>query len=536
MLKNLSVSMKLWLILIVSIAGLSANQLYSLYALKAELLDSRQTKIKELVETAYSLIEGSYQQLGDTPEARAQAKELVRRLGYAQKGYFWINDENLILVMHPKKPAKEGKDMTNVRDGDGQLHWQAMRNIVLSQGEGLVNYSYLGPKNPEPQPKISYVKGFKPWGWVVGTGVYVNDLNAHFWNRASVAIGVAVASTLAVAVLIMMIARNIIQPVQALSTPMAEAAEGRLRNRIKERRRDEFGALGEAFNNMLAGQTSLISQLSDACGQLTSTASTLLNTTDSTQQGVQRQFEEVDQLATAMDEMSSTIHEVAHHATQTADATRQASDEAEDGKHAVTGAIESIQQLAQEVESTADSLKQLDAQCHEIGAVVEVIETISEQTNLLALNAAIEAARAGDQGRGFSVVADEVRSLAMRTQQSTVEIQTMIQNLQNGAQQAVAVMNRSMQKSGDSVERAQQAGEVLNRIVDQVQTINDMSTQIATAAEEQSAVSDEMTRGLHQIRDVSSETSEGAETMASNSRELNRMVSTFQRSIGRFEV
>lgn len=536
MLKNLSVSMKLWLILLVSLAGLTANQLYSLYALKSELMDSRQEKIQELVDTAHSLIEGSYQRLGNTEAARKEAKELVRQLSYAEKGYFWINDENLILVMHPKKPAKEGNSMANIRDGDGKLHWQAMRDIVRQNGEGLVHYSYLPPGSDESKAKISYVKGFKPWGWIVGTGVYVTDLNALFWNRASVAIVVAGFSLLAVALLILMIARNIVQPVQALSSPMAEAAQGRLRSRIKTGRKDEFGRLGEAFNDMLTGQTSLIRQLSDACGQLTTTASTLLNTTDNTQQGVQRQFEEVDQLATAMDEMSSTIHEVAHHATQTADATRQATRQADEGQQAVAGAIESIQQLASEVESTAGSLQKLDSQCHDIGAVVEVIETISEQTNLLALNAAIEAARAGDQGRGFSVVADEVRSLAMRTQQSTVEIQAMIQSLQQGAQSAVDVMNRSLEKSSDSVERAQQAGEVLNAIVAQVQTINDMSTQIATAAEEQSAVSDEMTRGLHQIRDVSSETSEGAETMAHNSRELNRMVNAFESSIGRFEV
>jgi len=535
-LKNLSVSMKLWLILLVSVIGLAANQLYSLYALKAELMDSRQEKIRELVDTAHSLIEGSYKELGNTPEAKAQARELVRRLSYAEKGYFWINDENLILVMHPRKPEREGRDMTNVRDGDGKHHWQAMRDTVRQNGEGLVHYSYLPPNSSESQAKISYVKGFKPWGWIVGTGVYVTDLNALFWNRASVAIAVACLSLLAVAALIVLIARNIIQPVQALSAPMADAASGNLRGRIKDNRRDEFGGLGKAFNNMLKGQTSLISQLSDACGQLTNTATTLLSTTDNTQRGVQRQFEEVDQLATAMDEMSSTIHEVAHHATQTADATRQATREAHDGQQAVQGAVNAIQQLATEVETTASSLQHLDSQCHDIGAVVEVIETISEQTNLLALNAAIEAARAGDQGRGFSVVADEVRSLAMRTQQSTVEIQGMIQALQQGAQGAVQVMNRSLEQSSDSVARARSAGEVLERIVEQVQTINDMSTQIATAAEEQSAVSDEMTRGLHQIRDVSSATSDGAETMAHNSRELNRMVSSFENSIKRFEV
>jgi len=535
-LKNLSVSMKLWLILLVAIAGMGANQLYSLYALKIELMESRQEKIEELVDTAYSLIAGSYKRLGNTHEAREEAKELVRQLSYSTKGYFWINDENLILVMHPKKPAKEGKDMTNVQDGTGQYHWQAMRSVVQRNGEGLVRYSYLGPKSTEPQPKISYVKGFQPWGWIVGTGVYVDDLNALFWNRAQVSLFVAGISLLAVALLIWLISNNIIQPVQALSAPMAEAAQGKLRNRINSKRKDEFGGLGDAFNNMLAGQTSLIRQLSEACHQLTSTAGTLLSTTSSTQQGVQRQFEEVDQLATAMDEMSSTIHEVAVHATQTADATQKATQQAEQGQHAVNGAITSIKQLADEVESTAGSLQQLDSQCHEIGAVVEVIETISEQTNLLALNAAIEAARAGDQGRGFSVVADEVRSLAMRTQQSTVEIQAMIQRLQSGAQEAVGVMNRSLEKSSDSVGRAQDAGDVLQQMVDQMQTINDMSVQIATAAEEQSAVSDEMTRGLHQIRDVSSATHEGAETMAKNSQELNRMVSSFETSIGRFDV
>jgi methyl-accepting chemotaxis protein len=257
---------------------------------------------------------------------------------------------------------------------------------------------------------------------------------------------------------------------------------------------------------------------------------------EETKRDTLQQQSETSQVVTAMNEMTATVQEVARHATEAAAAASNADHASVDGKKVVLSTMNAIEALSSEVHSAANVISQLEKDSENIGTVLDVIKGIAEQTNLLALNAAIEAARAGEQGRGFAVVADEVRTLASRTQQSTQEIQTMIENLQVGAQSAVKVMDESRAKAEDSVSQAAKAGGSLEEITHSVSQINDMNTQIATAAEEQSAVAEEINRNIVNISEIVDRTADGANQTSIASEELASLAAQLQQLVNQFKV
>ena len=286
---------------------------------------------------------------------------------------------------------------------------------------------------------------------------------------------------------------------------------------------DMIGEIIDAFNMMASNLRDMIGQISGATTQLAAAAEQTSTITDETSQGVQAQQAEIDSIASAMDEMTSTVQEVARNAADASNAADAADSEAKNGALVATEAIGGIDSLVTEVDEAASVIRNLEQESENIGSVLDVIRGIAEQTNLLALNAAIEAARAGEQGRGFAVVADEVRTLASRTQQSTQEIQDMIQRLQSGAGNAVKVMEGAQGQAQASSELVEKAAESLASIAGSVSAINDMNTMIASAAEEQSAVAGEMQSNMRNIREVADRSADGAQQTAQASEELARL-------------
>jgi aerotaxis receptor len=264
-------------------------------------------------------------------------------------------------------------------------------------------------------------------------------------------------------------------------------------------------------------------RIGEFAGQLERTAQDTAATAEQTHAGIRRHQSETDQVATAMNEMSATVHDVARNANETAQATRDANTESQHGQEIVRETIAAIERLADEVDKASGVIKKLEKDSENIGSVVDVIRNIAEQTNLLALNAAIEAARAGEQGRGFAVVADEVRTLASRTQQSTQEIQNMIEGLQAAARDAARVMEDGRNKAANGVQQVAKTGESLTSIAAAVDRIAGMSAQIATASEEQSAVAEEINRNILNITRVVDETAEGASNTATASENLLKL-------------
>jgi methyl-accepting chemotaxis protein len=299
---------------------------------------------------------------------------------------------------------------------------------------------------------------------------------------------------------------------------------------------DMIGEIIDAFNHMGANLRNMIGKISGATTQLAAAAEETSSITEETSRGVQAQQAEIDSIASAMNEMTATVQEVARNAADASSAADKADREAKSGALVATEAIGGIDSLVAEVNSASSVIRNLEQESENIGSVLDVIRGIAEQTNLLALNAAIEAARAGEQGRGFAVVADEVRTLASRTQQSTQEIQDMILRLQDGAVNAVKVMEAAQGKAQSSSDLVEKAAESLAMIAGSVSSINDMSAMIASAAEEQRSVAAEMQSNMNNIREVADRSADGAQQTAQASEELARLAAEQQALMAQFKM
>ncbi|WP_053152053.1 methyl-accepting chemotaxis protein [Pseudomonas sp. Pf153] len=332
------------------------------------------------------------------------------------------------------------------------------------------------------------------------------------------------------------ITRQITRPLSETLTVVERIANGDLSHNIIVTRRDELGVLQQGIARMGVTLRDLIGGIRDGVTQIASAAEELSAVTEQTSAGVNSQKVETDQVATAMHEMTATVQEVARNAEEASQAAAAADGEARAGDQVVNEAIAQIERLASEVVRSTDAMTMLQQESDKIGSVMDVIKSVAEQTNLLALNAAIEAARAGEAGRGFAVVADEVRGLAQRTQKSTEEIEGLVAGLQNGTQQVAAVMNNSRSLTDSSVALTRKAGASLENITRTVSNIQSMNQQIAAAAEQQSAVAEEISRSIINVRDVSEQTAAASEETAASSVELARLGNQLQMMVSHFRV
>ncbi|MBK1650416.1 methyl-accepting chemotaxis protein [Rhabdochromatium marinum] len=400
-----------------------------------------------------------------------------------------------------------------------------IRYSDLFQGQGLVITAPLTLAGNEGQWSI---------GMALPLDAVLADSNALIFQLTLI----GVAGLVLLIGVILLLGRSVSVPLRRVGTALGDIAsgEGDLTRRLPVDGKDEIALISANFNAFAGKIQTLIAQVTGAISQLAAAAEQLNMTSEGTKDQIQRQQAETDQVATAMNEMTATVQEVAAHANSAAQAARESDLEARQGSGVVRETIEAIEALAREVEQAAGVIHRLEADSDEIGKVLDVIRGIAEQTNLLALNAAIEAARAGEQGRGFAVVADEVRSLASRTQDSTKEIQSMIERLQGGANSAVTAMQQGQVRSNETVEKAGRAEQSLASIGEAITRINDMNTQIASAAEEQSAVAEEIDRNLTNIVQVVDSTAQSSVQIASSSEGLSKLAAELQTLVGQFKV
>ncbi|MFJ9992343.1 methyl-accepting chemotaxis protein [Pseudomonas putida] len=397
---------------------------------------------------------------------------------------------------------------------------------------------------------IAQIAGEKALQAMVGQGqilldnsqrltVSQTEVRNHDAQQAKLLLGAAAALALLFGVIAAWaITRQIIVPLRQALGAAERVASGDLSQgqQLDIERRDELGQLQASMQRMTQGLRDLISGIGDGVTQIASAAEELSAVTEQTSAGVNNQKVETDQVATAMNEMAATVQEVARNAEQASEAALMADQQAREGDRVVGEAIAQIERLANEVGNSSEAMNQLKTESDKIGSVLDVIKSVAQQTNLLALNAAIEAARAGEAGRGFAVVADEVRSLAQRTQQSTEEIEELIASLQNGTQRVSSVMDSSRELTDSSVELTRRAGSSLDTITRTVSSIQSMNQQIATAAEQQSAVAEEINRSVMNVRDISDQTSAASEETASSSVELARLGTHLQGLVARFRL
>ncbi|WP_263145285.1 methyl-accepting chemotaxis protein [Pseudomonas sp. RIT-PI-AD] len=330
--------------------------------------------------------------------------------------------------------------------------------------------------------------------------------------------------------------RQIVPPLRQTVERVRRVAAGDLTGDIHSDRRDELGLLQRSMQEMSRNLRELVGGITHGVTQLSTAAEALSAVSGQTSAGVSQQRSEVDQVATAMNEMASTVQEVARNAEEASRAAQAADDKARRGSAVVGDSVRQTQVLAQDIDQLGEAMVRLTQESEKIGSVVDVIKNVAEQTNLLALNAAIEAARAGEQGRGFAVVADEVRSLAQRTQGSTQEIESLIAALQAGAGEASQLMERSRERTDTTVAFARQTEASLAEINQAVSHIQQMNQQIATAAEEQSAVAEEINRSVVNVRDIADQSATGSEQTAASTLELARLGTQLQTLVTRFKV
>lgn len=354
----------------------------------------------------------------------------------------------------------------------------------------------------------------------------------------STLISSAVVVTILLVLGVITVMRLIVRRLNLLNERMFDIAEGDgdLTKKLDTHGNDEIAKVGESFNRFVARIHDVICELKSASTRLSVASEQMARSSDHSLTSMQNLRSETEQVATAMTEMTATVREVAHNVESAAEAAQQSDTEARKGHEVVAGTTRSINGLASEVKKAAEVIQKLAADTQNIGSILDVIRGIADQTNLLALNAAIEAARAGDQGRGFAVVADEVRTLAQRTQESTEEIQRMIEQVQTGASNAAQVMENGREMAEKSVKEASAAGSSLEAITSAARTISDLNTQIASAAEEQSSVSAEIDRNIHNISSAAGETTQHAQEVAAASSELNQLMSDLNSLVKQFRI
>ncbi len=467
-------------------------------------------------------------------------------LGANQKLYSGAGEMALIggngrIVAYTKDPSKFGEKVSDILDS------QQIANMAnLKRGE--VTYTV-----DKVQGRIEL---YLPFGigqtdarWTLMLQLPLNAVMADLQKlqadldtqRKSDTFGMAMVGLLIAGIgllVIWLVGHGIARPLKQMVAMLDDIAqgEGDLTRRLTSDRADELGSIAKGFNTFLAKLQAMITQVVTSVQSVSDSSEHTADIAIRTNTGVHKQMAEIDQVATAVHEMTATAQDVARNATQAAQAASHADQAASQGMQIVRDTSTSIGALAVEIGRAVGVVQTLAKDSENINAILTAIRGIAEQTNLLALNAAIEAARAGEQGRGFAVVADEVRNLAQKTQKATEEIQTMIQQLQQGTRDVVRVMEDSQNRTDESVQHAAKAAEALETITRAVSVINDMNTQIASAAEEQSAVADDINRNVINIGQVANEVAGGADESSAASADLTKLAEQQRRLINQFRV
>lgn len=485
---------------------------------RQELIESRQDELKAYLLMGRTAIQSLYES-DKNGENIPQAKHMLESMRFADDGYFFAYNSQGVNTMHAIKPSLEGKNLYDLKDDNGVPVIAGL--IDASQkGDGFLYFSWHKPSIDAQAPKLGYAEHLSKWDWVLGTGIYIDDVDqlvaqyrvereANIMSDIGFAVMVSVLGLIITIIIISLVVNKSLLPLTNMAQRLHDVAQGGgdLTRRLETKGHDEVAQLGQAFNTFMDKMQPLIKDIQNNSVSVMQAAHDLDAHTSKSSQTMQHHSQETEKVVTAVTEMAATSREVANNTNLTSDSINEANQQIQDAQQEVAEAMRSINELVAEVNIASDAIESLSDQTHQITSVIEVIGGIAEQTNLLALNAAIEAARAGEQGRGFAVVADEVRSLASRTQSSTEEINEMLRALQNGVKKAVSTMSASQQRGEKTVQDSSVIQQRLGGIETSVRTIHDMGIQTAAAAEEQSAVAEDINQNLVAIQHIVEELS-----------------------------
>jgi len=619
--KSLPINAKLFLMVSVVLAGVLALVIFVFAPeIERQMLSDKKEKLKNLVETMQTGIEGIYKQSQSgaitEEDAKTRIIDLVNATRYQGKEYYFICDTDIKIVTNPIRPQMAGKDASEIKDADGLAIYKEFVKASDNSTGGYVFYRQLKPGDPLPKPKLSYVKKLAGWNWIIGTGIYIDDLDvqvADFKQDLYINLAIFIFFAYLIAYLL---ASRISKNISLVSAAADKVSQGDFDIVIDIKSDDEAGRLAKAFNSMVAYIKTSINEINEKTraaekasleyqqaqieikdhnlylernskrlleqmqkfakgdltiqlepekkdeigdifiafsqavqalhGMISDLYDTITTSSDSTKQisasteevsiGAQSLMQQSNEIASAIEEMTSTISENASNATKAAKLSEQALSSAGDSRRIVKETVDGIGRISEVVLSSANTIEELGKSSSEIGEIIQVINDIADQTNLLALNAAIEAARAGEQGRGFAVVADEVRKLAERTTKATKEIAQMIKRIQQDTAEAVtAIANGKVE-----VERGKglvlQADASLQTIMDQTSTVSSMITMVADANEQQFKASEDVSKAIIGISNVAEESVSAVNEIARSISDLSSLASTLQEIIDHFII
>lgn len=557
---SLSIKQKLLLLSLVPVVVLGlvltaftvfqVNQLAEsrLESSKTLLIEDREHEAKSLVEIAVSLVKPIY----DNGGSREDAVALLSRFSYGQSGYFFGYDDNGIRVFNGSNPAGIGNSYWDLKDSNGTY---LIRELVkagklnkFAEGSSYVTYYFPKPGNSTPYPKLSYSAYFPDWQLMIGTGFYIDEVERHLdsveQDVASTRNGLVTLLVTTCIILVaivffvgLLVRKSITKPLDQVTDSIKLLSEGNgdLTRKVNVDDKFEIGLLAKYVNQLLGNLHSMMCMIRDVTQDIKVETDKLDQRASRLDNIATEQQGNTDQIAAAITQLSASSMNVTQNADAAAVAAQEAEQQGDIADKTVWESVSSMNGLVEEISRASDVVKRVGGDVDAIVNLLQVIENIAEQTNLLALNAAIEAARAGEQGRGFAVVADEVRSLASKTQSSTEQIQDMIQRLQSGSQSALTTMETSITKSQETQHRVEATREALLAIAKATQTINQMNAEIASAAQEQSQVSgdisvrvNEVNEQTGQLAQSSSENKKACDVMNDKTRHLESLVGRFR--------
>lgn len=544
MLDAMKLRTKIVLLVLAAFLGLSTVITLGAIAVRGDLMDARKLQIKSVVESSLQIAAAYHARAAAGELSEREAQELAKRAmhdmrfggadGKAEYVYIWSTDG--ASVMHPIRPEWAGRNMTaEIKDGQGRYTIRDILAVANSAGAGFVDTSFPRPGTTEAVDKLQYVATFRPWNWVIGTGVYVDDVKTAFVARLSVDLAISGVIMVIIVGLGVLIARSVLrqiggEPAEALAI-MERAAAGDLTVDVH----------AAAPDSMLGGLSRMLRSLREIVAQIASGAQTLKDTAESISHASgqvavasSRQADSTSSMAAAIEQMTVSINHISDSARDTEDNSSAAAHMAEGGEQKVATATDEMQRIAGTVSTAADKIRSLEARTNEISSIAGVIKEIAAQTNLLALNAAIEAARAGEQGRGFAVVADEVRKLAERTSAATEEIGGMIGAIQGDTSSAVGTMDQALPQVERGVELAQEAAQSLRDIRDGASTTLSRIRDVALATREQSAASNAIAQQVESIAQMVEETSASMQQTAESAHSLERVARDLGDLVARF--
>ncbi|MCU7977481.1 methyl-accepting chemotaxis protein [Shewanella sp. SW36] len=510
---------------------------------RTKLIGERKTQIKEATEIAAGIVQ--YQL---SLKENGNVNQALRDIRFGSSGYFFIYDSQGKNLFHAVMPNLEGQNKIDMTDPRGTKIIVGLLDAA-KKGDGNFSFYFQKPNTNEQIEKIGYSMMIPGTDWMLGTGVYIDDIDTVVEDyRATVTeqmieksyaiLLIALLLAAITTVVILITAQRMVAPIKNMADNLNDIAkgEGDLTKRLTVKGEDEIAQLGQSFNLFVDKLQTIIGDVANATAKVKTAANAIHDQTKVMSSQLISHNNETDQVVTAITEMSATASEVAQNTTQVAEATHAATGDVANAQRCVDASLEEISALMAQINNAAGSIQSLSEQSKKINNVLSVIGGIAEQTNLLALNAAIEAARAGEQGRGFAVVADEVRNLASRTQSSTLEINEMLTELHKLVALAVKTMEESQQSCVRSVDSSRAISESLGSVTSAVTAINDMSTQIATAATEQSSVTEEINRNVFAIQEIVNELLHSSEDAARVSQTVSQEGINLGKLVGQFKI